>query len=399
MPERRPAPQAGPESAPVVRRARRRWAAVLTATVLGLGSGLPAAGAPVQAAAHGWLPEAAPVDQASLLAVAQVGPRTTWAAGVELSQSGKAVRQTPLLLARDDRAGDGWRRVQVPGVDSSGSRFNAVSAAAPDDVWLTGDATADGILTAHWDGAAWQTVSAPVPSNDGAGLLGVATVSPADAWAVGWATAADGSGAFTGLIEHWEGASWRPVPLPAGSSVAALDAVTAVSARDVWAAGFDTDDQPVLLHYDGAAWKQLPRPPIGGPYGEVNALAAAGPDDVWAVGRVVTDENDRGHALALHWDGTAWHRLRTPASAGPLSSVAVTPHGALAVGQDPDRTRALALRWTGGTVLQRDLPAPAGADSAQPTGIEADAGAATVVGAANSPGADLPAPLLLTGRR
>ncbi|MEU1599223.1 hypothetical protein ABZ468_42095 [Streptomyces sp. NPDC005708] len=88
--------------------------------------------------------------------------------------------------------------------------------------------------------------------------------------------------------------------------VAVLNAVTAVSAHDVWAVGFDTGDQPVLLHYDDAHRQQLPKPSIDGLYGELNAVTAEGSGDVWGVGRVVTSETDRGHALVLHWNGSGW---------------------------------------------------------------------------------------------
>jgi hypothetical protein len=150
------------------------------------------------------------------------------------------------------------------------------------EVWLTGDAVDAGILTEHWDGSTRRTV---------------ATVSPANAWAVGWATAADESGEFTGLLDHWDGAMWKAVPLPAGAPVAVLHAVTAVSAHDVWAVGFDAGDQPVLLRYDGARWQQLPQPSIDGLYGELNAVTAEGAGDVWVVGRVVNSRARRYPAI------------------------------------------------------------------------------------------------------
>ncbi|WP_405886084.1 hypothetical protein OG762_06760 [Streptomyces sp. NBC_01136] len=223
----------------------------------------------------------------------------------------------------------------------------------------------------------------------------MAAVTPTDAWAVGWATAADESGDFTGLLDHWDGTAWKSLPLPSGAQIAVLNAVTAVSPQCVWAVGFDTGDQPVLLHYDGAAWKQLPKPPIDGLYGELNALTADGPDDVWAVGRVVTTETDRGHALVMHWNGSKWLQAKAPAKAGPLSSAATAPGGLLAVGLDTAQDEGIAVQWNDDAVRLQTLPSPVDGTPARPTGVEVNGGAATVVGSDGNPGA--PTPMLLTG--
>ncbi|WP_392671720.1 hypothetical protein [Streptomyces sp. LN785] len=53
--------------------------------------------------------------------------------------------------------------------------------------------------------------------------------------------AADESGEFTGLLERWGGTARKPVPLPAGASVAVLNAVTAVRTRRV---GFVSPEAP-----------------------------------------------------------------------------------------------------------------------------------------------------------
>ncbi|MGW2938879.1 hypothetical protein ACWDA7_45695 [Streptomyces sp. NPDC001156] len=200
------------------------------------------------------------------------------------------------------------------------------------------------------------------------------------------------------LLDHWDGTAWKAVPLPAGAPVAVLDAASAVSAHDVWAVGFDTGDQPVLLHYDGAHWKQLLKPPIDGLSGELNAVSADGAGEVWAVGRVVTSETYRGHALVLHWNGSGWRQVKAPAGAGPLSSAAIAPGGVVAVGQDTAQEQGIALRWNHGAVRLQTLPAPEEGSFVRPAGVGVSARAATVVGSAITPQALLPAPLLLTGR-
>ena len=64
--------------------------------------------------------------------------------------------------------------------------------------------------------------------------------------------------------------------------------------------------------------------------GELDGIAALGPDDVWAAGRVVTNEGG-GLAISpllLHWDGEAWSQATPPLQGdADLSAVAAIPGG------------------------------------------------------------------------
>ena len=86
-------------------------------------------------AAGGWRQDPAPVASGNVLAMAQLDKHTKWAAGFETAGDGPL---TPMLLARDDRAGTGWKRIPTP-ADGLGSRVNALSADGARDVWLVGD--------------------------------------------------------------------------------------------------------------------------------------------------------------------------------------------------------------------------------------------------------------------
>jgi hypothetical protein len=96
--------------------------------------------------------------------------------------------------------------------------------------------------------------------------------------------------------------------------------IEVIAANDVWSVGGDIRTNPpstVILHYDGAQWTKISTPDVG----ELQAVSAAAPDDVWAVGQFGT----------LHWDGSAWSQV--PAPAGELIAVdAVGPEDAWAVG-------------------------------------------------------------------
>ena len=84
---------------------------------------------------------------------------------------------------------------------------------------------------------------APAEGNGGAFFNAVSALSATDVWAVGDFSNA-GSGSFP-LIEHWDGHSWsvKNFSVP-GSDGSELTGVRAISARDVWAVGLFTTGAP-----------------------------------------------------------------------------------------------------------------------------------------------------------
>jgi len=130
----------------------------------------------------------------------------------------------------------------------------------------------------------WATVDSPNPPTAiDARLSGVEVISPWDVWAVGYAMGptpgVSGNDQFS-LTMHWNGSDWSIVPSPS------------------------------------------PTPALGLTWVELSAVAAAGSNDVWAVGQ----KNDTGlggfvgpHVMALHWNGTDWAEIELPGP-GPASS-------------------------------------------------------------------------------
>jgi hypothetical protein len=164
----------------------------------------------------------------------------------------------------------------------------------------------------------------------------VVDLSPTNAWAVGRSRSA------TALVEHWNGTAWSIVPVPdptppAGSTLASaqLTGVSAVSSTDIWAVGsyslggIALTGLTLTMHYDGTAWRVVSSPNIPGgttfnPERTVlNGVAAAGHNDVWAVGNIFTTDGTNGAAKAevMHWDGTAWTFVPDAATTNLLSSV------------------------------------------------------------------------------
>jgi hypothetical protein len=371
---------------------------------------IPAAAhsAPLVAAARlpRWTSATMPAVSGVLFDALQLDSHTTWAYGVELSPG-----IGPLLLARNDRDGRGWTPLPTDALGEH-SRINAVSAVSSRDAWLVGDfsATAGAIVTAHWDGTSMRTFDAPVPSNViDAGLLAVSADAANDGWATGYAQILDSSEPDPGkpggtiqvthneaLLEHWDGRSWQLVPVPDGREMV-LQSVIALSHGNVWAAGYTGADQPALLHFDGDTWSAAPALTYAGSYGEVQALAASGPDDIWAVGRAVLDQDDPGHALVAHWDGHRWRQVDSPGSAGPLSNVATVPGGIAVTGSTVDQMDGYAARLTGNH--WQSLGMPVGGDTHLLTvGVLWAGGQLTMVGESMSDASPSPQPLVLTGQ-
>ncbi len=251
--------------------------------------------------------------------VVAVSAHDAWAVGRERTTKGSST-----LVERWD--GQKWRRVSVPGADRGW--LTGVDAASSDNVWAVGTTHGKGPKFLHWDGRQWSTVPpASPPGNEHPGsddLKDVAAVSGNDAWAVGlhWPS---GSNPTT-LIEHWDGQKWSRVPSPnPGTRGQSLEAVSAVSATDVWAVGYkntglEKKSRAIALHWDGQKWRTTPMElPRGN--SQLFAVNAVSSDNVWAVGA------RDGEPFTMHWDGSRWRMLpRAPAKTN-VRLRAVTPDG------------------------------------------------------------------------
>src|SRR5207245_6465223 len=116
-------------------------------------------------------------------------------------------------------------------------------------VWAVGDShtTSFQTLIEQWNGKKWSIVTSPNPGAQLNELFGVAAVSANDVWAVG-SFALTGFSPSQPLIEHWNGTSCSAVSSPnVGTQTNGLNAITAVSASDMCAAGGD-NNATAMLH-------------------------------------------------------------------------------------------------------------------------------------------------------
>jgi hypothetical protein len=288
------------------------------------------------------VPSPSPGSAGNILnAAAPAGTHGVWAVGEQDTSAG-AVRQNLILFD----GGHGWTQVTSPDPGPEVSTLLAVSASGPSDAWAVGyyftrgSATTFAPQALHWDGSSWTLMPFPVLHHeiDTEGIS-VADISPDDAWLV--------AGQLRGppVIAHWDGTAWSRVTVPTG--VRSLTAVAASGPDDVWAVGIakGANFPAVILHYNGRAWQKSAAPP-GFP---VRAITSISRTQAWVVG-------GDGKTSAAEWNGSAWHVVPTPAlsTEDALYAVSGTAKGGVwAVGSYEDFSRGggnpqpMALHWDG----------------------------------------------------
>jgi hypothetical protein len=188
---------------------------------------------------------------------------------------------------------------------------------ASNNVWAVGenvthDSAGDPLfhtLIEHFDGTRWSIVTSPTLPV-GANLNAVTAISANNIWAVG---AKSSSVLFApnagNLIEHFDGTTWSVVSAPTLSSHELLTGVSGDSASDVWAVGFTRTQLGVVaetLHFNGTSWSSVAVPSAPGT--QLSAVTALSPTNVWAVGNTA-----QGQATLIeHFDGTSWRILSSP---------------------------------------------------------------------------------------
>lgn len=273
--------------------------------------------------------------------VSALSPNDIWAVG---SWSNSSTFDTLV----EHWNGSTWSVVPSPNVPGASHNYlQDVAAIAPNDVWAVGNAWATNSarisLTLHWDGVRWSIVPSPTAIVD-TSLYSVSASGPNDVWAVGSVGQKD----FT-LAMHWDGSEWSVVQSNNPDYGTYLREVVALAPDNAWAVGtYHTRavDWPLIAHWDGVSWTQWP----GVEYaeGQLEGIAAAAPNDIWAVG-LVGEQNST--TLTLHWDGSTWQRVSSPnvgsAANRPMAVDALPGGDAWAVGaytNDNTLYRNLGLR-------------------------------------------------------
>src|SRR5438132_5623136 len=201
-----------------------------------------------------------------LWSVDGAGPTDVWAVG------GAGYPERSLILRWD---GSAWRTVR----NRCGTELQAIGVLTASDIWAVGAS-----VTCHYDGSSWRVVPSPQPRpayNELAYVLnGVSAARPDDVWVTGARVLQMGEYvSYESIAEHWNGSAWTLDTTPPGQS---LNGVRALSPTDVWAVG-TAGVRGVVAHLDGRGWS-LVRSPTPGDSGSLVAVDAESSAHLWAVG-------------------------------------------------------------------------------------------------------------------
>jgi hypothetical protein len=227
--------------------------------------------------------------------------------------------------------GSGPREPELPRPGSLyvGGQLDAVTALSAASVWAVGSTAIGNAVGMHWDGSKWTEVLTPYgdhPVGAADDFVAVSAVSASDIWTAGFIR--DSS------IGHWDGRAWLPSSARNQNRDDRLEGIAAVSATDVWAVGSDVSGKPVTMNWNGSSWRQFPSPVPPGNPAELHGVSAVSANDVWAVGETAA-AGGVTVPLIEHFNGAAWTLVPSAPlrGAGTLLAVsASSPRDAWAVG-------------------------------------------------------------------
>jgi hypothetical protein len=158
-------------------------------------------------------------------------------------------------------------------------------------------------------------------------LEAVSCTVSSNCWAVG-TFASNGAGLNQAL--HWNGTNWSQVTVPSPGGTASGDSselfgVHCKLSTNCWAVGDYENGGPELneaLHWNGSKWSVVPTPAPGGrTSSSVNELFdvwCTGASNCWAAGDYggFSGPNETVFNQALRWNGTKWSVVSTPSPGG-----------------------------------------------------------------------------------
>ena len=270
-----------------------------------------------------------PTIDGSLIAVSSVSPSDIWAVGLQDPSTGVVAPLT------ENFNGTSWSVVAAPTpAGSSAAEFTSVSAVASNSVWAVGfslsvvnNENVSTPLVEHYDGTSWSIQTTPAT---GGKLNAVTAVSATDVWAVGGTGSAD-------LIENFNGTTWSIVQAPSPpTSDPSLGGISAVSSTDIFAIGSNGKGNfPQVLQFNGTTWTSLANLPTGIAVTNIDAISAT---DVWTVGR----------GGIWNFNGTSWTEVVSGLGGDLFAISGSSANNIYAVGETISTTdETLVEQWNG----------------------------------------------------
>jgi hypothetical protein len=271
---------------------------------------------------------------AQISAIAATGPADAWAVGTTRAGVGEG----QALLVHWD--GARWSRPALPASMGQLSGFVSVAAANPADVWVMGYRASDGPTPHiyHFDGTRWDEV--PLPGYV-SGVEGLSMTPAGHLWAV-VATGVDPGDS----VIRWNGRTWARYSAPRLTGGPAN--IAALADNDIWVTG----NPGQIYHWNGERWAPTASPDASRACacsaGGIPHIAALTSDDVWATADIGTAPSSP--PVVMHWDGHAWRNVPVP-HAGCCQPAGIAPDGAGGIWVIPSQSDWLGaeyLHWRAG---------------------------------------------------
>jgi hypothetical protein len=278
---------------------------------------------------------------ANLLGLTATGPADAWAFG-------DGQHHRPTAVHWD---GHTWTATRLAGATGRPSYTSSTSAT---NVWAAGSGACGTAprapFVSRWNGTQWTT---KLFSRISMCVSAVVTTGPTDGWLFG----SQGTG---GVALHYNGTTWRMVPLHNPGPVVAA---WGVSATDVWALMYTPHDRMVAEQWNGRIWASVPlnEPALpSGYHAYPMGISATGAGNVWATAQLVhhnTEVTGPDNSYVLHWDGQGWQWTPLPNSD---MAAQVAPDGAsgawLVAYTNPITGAAAFMHFTGGQWAPYPIP-------------------------------------------
>lgn len=212
-----------------------------------------------------------------------------------------------------------WHIVPSPNTPATYNSLGSLAAFSANDVWATGTAQyypspTDPILE-HWNGSTWKMASPPASATgNGFGAMTIVPGTP-EVWVLS-------GGGFT---ELWNGSAWQQIPT-ANVNTPSLSSIVALSTTNAWLVGnyYQSPQMPnaaLIEHWNGTTWSQVTAAyPKGSQHTFLNAITALSATNIWAVGSYDNGITSPGYTLVEHWNGTTWSLISAP-NPGPNNNV------------------------------------------------------------------------------
>jgi hypothetical protein len=250
--------------------------------------------------------------------------RSCVALGVSALMVATAIAPTGAALA----ASTTWTIRNSPNVTLPGGEIRSMSCLSATSCTAVGSfLNTSGItdtLAEAWNGTAWQKQATPNPASDttpavSPALLGVSCPVARFCEAVG---GYQNGPTGINLAEVWNGTSWKiqSVPSPAGSTSAALFAVSCTSATFCEAVGVSdsgSGEMPLAEVWNGTSWSAQAAPSPSGQFiVRLTGVSCVSPTFCEATGN--------SPPFAEMWNGTSWALQAMPGSMRSVSCVSAT---------------------------------------------------------------------------